>query len=227
MKSFKNFLLLSPIVLGSAALNPSKVVENVAIQRGNRLAARVVLDYKGNVTGEYNMGIGIEVTIDTLVGVRYEVTMTGTINSHIALFYKFSNPQQTIFYNFITHKSYVNKGSGSPDSDPNVNLVGEETVGAYACTHLQHGAGTHEISDYWMSTQIPGFSELMNALKTINADLPGMAFNGTIFHWGGLVKMKIIETDPKKGQTLTMNLHLDNAKINIPLRLDTFEVPSK
>jgi len=77
-----------------------------------------------------------------------------------------------------------------------------------------------------MSSQIPGFSELMNALKNISADLPGMAFNGTIFQWGGLVKMKIIDSDPKNGQ-MTMNLHLDNARINIPLSLNTFDVPSK
>ena len=131
-----------------------------------------------------------------------------------------------LFYNFITHKSYVNKDGGAADSDPNVDVVGKETVGSYACTHLQHGAGTSEISDYWMSSQIPGFSELMNALKNISADLPGMAFNGTIFQWGGLVKMKIIDSDPKNGQ-MTMNLHLDNARINIPLPLNTFDVPSK
>jgi len=172
------------------------------------------------------MGIGIEVTIDTLVGVRYEVKLSGAISSHTALFYKFSNPHQTIFYNFITHKSTVNKDTGSPDSDANVDVIGKETVGGYACTHLQHGAGTNEITDYWMSSQIPGFFELINSLKTISAGLPAMAFNGTIFHWGGLVKMKIVDSDPKMGQ-MTMDLHLVNARINIPLPLNTFDVPSK
>jgi len=226
MKLFKNSLMLFAIVVCLAGVKPPLILHNGVISDNTRLAARVVLDYTGKVTGQYNMGIGIEVTIDTLVGVRYEVTMTGVINSHIALFYKFSNPHQTIFYNFITHKSYVNKDGGAADSDPNVDVVGKETVGSYACTHLQHGAGTSEISDYWMSSQIPGFSELMNALKNISADLPGMAFNGTIFQWGGLVKMKIIDSDPKNGQ-MTMNLHLDNARINIPLSLNTFDVPSK
>ena len=225
MIRFKILLLLFPIVLSSADVKPTRILDK-RTHNNDRLAARVVLDYSGKVTGQYNMGIGIEVTIDTLVGVRYEVTMTGAINSHIALFYKFSNPHQTVFYNFITHKSYVNKDGGAADSDPNVDVVGKETVGSYACTHLQHGAGTSEISDYWMSSQIPGFSELMNALKNISADLPGMAFNGTIFQWGGLVKMKIIDSDPKNGQ-MTMNLHLDNARINIPLSLNTFDVPSK
>jgi len=225
MISFKNFLVSLPIILSSAAPKLSKVADSGGIHSSKNLAARVVLNYKGSVTGAYSMVMGIEVTIDTLVGVRYEVTLTGAINSHMALFYKFSNPKQTIFYNFITHKSYVNKESGSPDSDPNVAVIGTEAIGAYSCTHLQHGAGTHEISDYWMSSQIPGFSELMNALKNINANLPGMAFNGTIFRWGGLVKMKIVGMEEKGN--LTMNLHLDNAKINIPLRSDTFEVPSQ
>ena len=224
MKLFKIFLLLGPIALSSAGVKPTRIPDDGTIH--GYLVARVVLDYKGSVTGAYNMGIGIEVTIDTLVGVRYEVRMTGAINSHIALFYKFSNPHQTIFYNFITHKSYVNKDVGPSDSHPNVEEVGEEIVGAYACTHLQH-AVTHEVSDYWMSRQIPGFSELSHALENVSADLPAMAFNGNIFKWGGLVKMKIVDTDPEKGQNLTMNLHLDNAKINIPLRLGTFDIPAK
>src|SRR6185295_14587637 len=152
MKRFKIFLLLFPIVLGSADVKPPRILDK-RTHNNDRLAARVVLDYSGKVTGQYNMGIGIEVTIDTLVGVRYEVTMTGAINSHMALFYKFTNPKQTIFYNFITHKSYVNKESNSPDSDPNVAVIGTEAIGAYSCTRLQHGAGTHEISDYWMSSQ--------------------------------------------------------------------------
>jgi hypothetical protein len=224
MKSFKNFLLLLPIVMSSAAQKPSETLDNGTSHNDKSLAARVVLDYNGSVTGAKSMGIAIEVTIDTLVGVRYEVKLSGAISSHIALFYKFSNPQQTIFYNFKTHKSTVSKGDGSPDSDPNVDVIGNEAVGAYACTHLQHGAGTSEITDYWMSSQIPGFLELINSLKTISAGLPAMAFNGTIFHWGGLVKMKIVSTDP--AGTLNMDLHLQNAKINIPLPLNTFEVPS-
>jgi hypothetical protein len=76
-----------------------------------------------------------------------------------------------------------------------------------------------------MSTQVPGFGELTGALEAISAGLPAMAFNGTIFKWGGLVKMKIVDTDPKA--TLNMDLHLQNAKINIPLPLNTFDVPSK
>jgi hypothetical protein len=224
MKRFNNLLFLIPIILLSAALKPLKVPDNGPAENKKRLAARVVLDYNGNVTGAGGMGIGIEVTIDTLVGVRYEVRLTGGISSHSALFYNFSNPNQTIFYDFTTHKSHVNKG-GSGDSDPNVDVIGKEAVGAYACTHLQHGAGTNEITDYWMSPQIPGFSELIHSLKTINAGLPAMAFNGTIFQWGGLVKMKIIDTDPKLG-TVNMDLHLQNARINIPLPLNTFDVPS-
>ena len=223
MKSFKNYLLFLPIVFSSAGLKPDKVPGIATPYNNERLAARIVLDYNGSVTGPQSMGIGIEVTIDTLVGVRYEVKLSGAISSHTALFYKFSNPHQTILYNFITHKSFVNKDKGSPDSDANVDSIGKETVGGYACTHLQHGAGTKEVTDYWMSSQIPGFLELIHSLKTVSAGLPAMAFNGGIFQWGGLVKMKIIDSDPK----MTMDLHLTNARINIPLPLNTFDVPSK
>jgi hypothetical protein len=38
--------------------------------------------------------------------------------------------------------------------------------------------------------------------------------------------MKIIDSDPQMGQ-MTMDIYLANAKINIPLRLGTFDVPSK
>src|ERR1044072_1625012 len=131
MKLFKNFLLVIPIVLTSASLKPSEMRGLGAIHSNKHLAARVVLDYSGSVTGDKSMGIGIEVTIDTLVGVRYEVKLSGAISSHTAIFYKFSNPHQTIFYNFITHKSFVNKDKESPDSDANVDVIGKETVGAY------------------------------------------------------------------------------------------------
>jgi hypothetical protein len=231
MKSFKHYLLLLPIVLSSAALKPYKVTGNGNTYNNKFLAARVILDYKGSATGagEMDMDLGIEVTIDTLVGVRYEVSFTrkGAVFAHVAIFYKFSNPYQSILYNFFEHKASVIEGGGSKDPDPNVDSIGKESLGAYSCTHLQHGAGTHEISDYWMSQQISGFRELTNSFKKVSADLPGMAFNGTIFKWGGLVKMKIVGTDPKSGKTLNMDLHLQNAKINIPLRLGTFDVPSK
>jgi hypothetical protein len=172
MKLFKNCLVLLAIVLSSAGVRSPEILHHGTSPNNKRLAARVVLDYSGSVTGPQSMGIGIQVTIDTLVGVRYEVTLNGAISSHVALFYKFAKPHQTIFYNFKTHKSTVNKESSSPDSDPNVDVVGKETVGAYACTHLQHGAGSREITDYWMSSQIPGFLELIHSLKTISADLP-------------------------------------------------------
>ena len=90
-------------------------------------------------------------------------------------------------YNFITHKSTVNKNDGSPDSDPKVAVIGNETIDNYPCTHLQHG-GTDEVSDYWMSPKVPGVSKLLNTLKTMNPDLPALAFSGAIYKWGGLVK---------------------------------------
>ena len=73
----------------------------------------------------------------------------------------------------------------------NVEVIGNETVNSYLCTHLQHGEGTDEVSDYWMSPNVPGFSKLVNTLKTISPGLPALAFSGTIFNWGGLVKWTV------------------------------------
>ena len=190
MKPLKFFLLLLPIVLGSASLGPSETLGNRIAHSNKVYGNQALLEYVGNLSGMFGFNIGIQVAIDTTIGVRYEVTFEkGTaVTSHIAIFYKFSSPFQSITYNFLTHESTVNKNGGSPDSDPNVEVIGNATVDNYLCTHLQHGGGTNEVSDYWMSPNVPGFSKLVNTLKTISPDLPALAFSGTIFNWGGLVK---------------------------------------
>jgi hypothetical protein len=228
MKRLKNFLLLLPLVLSSMNLRPSETLGNRIVHNNKDSGKQALLEYTGSVSGSmvaYN--IGIQVAIDTTIGVRYEVTFErGTaVMSHVAIFYKFSSPYQSVLYNFLTHKSMVNKGGGSTDSDANVDVIGNETVNTYLCTHLQHGGGTHHVSDYWMSPNVPGFSKLINTLKTISPNLPALAFSGTIFNWGGLVKWT--ENSVDEGQTMHMELHLREANTDIILSSKTFDVPSK
>ena len=132
MKRFKNLLLLLPIVLGSANLRPSGTLGN-GIAHSKDYGNQAVLAYVGSVTGMYAFGIGITVYIDTTIGVRYEVTFEkGTaVTSHVAIFYKFCSPFQSTTYNFLTHKSTVNKNSGLPDSDAKVGVIGTATVDNY------------------------------------------------------------------------------------------------
>lgn len=228
-KPFKNLLLVLAIVLGSSPARPFEAVGIGTINGNNPFAGQIELTYEGTVTSNQTKGLlGIKVYIDTTIGVRYEVsnTITGSY-SHVAIFYKFSKPDQTIVYNFITGKSFVNKASGPKDSDPNVDVVGNETVNTYSCTHLQHGGGTSEVSDYWMTPQLPGFSKLVNTLKKINPDMTAMAFSGTIFNWGGLVKWTVHFVDKQSGQTVNLELHLTEANTHVRLSAKTFDVPSK
>lgn len=227
MKPFKIFLLLLPIVLGSAGLIPSETGRDRITHSNKDYGNQALLAYIGSVRGMAAYDIGIQVAIDTTIGVRYEVTFEkGTaVMSHVAIFYKFSNPYQTVLYDFLTHKATVNKNGGSPDSDANVEVIGAETVNNYSCTHLQHGGGTNEVSDYWMSPNVPGFSKLVNTLKTISPNLPALAFSGTVFNWGGLVKWTV--SDVVQGETMNMELHLREANTDITLSSKTFDVPSK
>jgi hypothetical protein len=246
MKELKILMLLMPIALYSAGQGTpkkSKIVvkkdtlsgyptyPNTPPKKNNQVSAnwvgsQALLEYTGSLSGMYAFNIGIQVAIDTTIGVRYEVTFeNGTsVMSHVAIFYKFSSPYQTVLYNFRTHKSTVNKNGGSSDPDANVDIIGNATVDNYLCTHLQHGAGTDQVSDYWMSPNVPGFSKLINTLKTISPDLPALAFSGTIFNWGGLVKWT--ENFVAKGQTMHMELNLLEANTDITLPSSTFDLPS-
>src|SRR6476661_5706774 len=122
MNRFKNLLLVLPILLGSASMEPSEMSGNRIVHNNKDSGKQALLEYTGSVSGMVAYNIGIQVAIDTTIGVRYEVTFErGTaVMSHVAVFYKFSSPYQSVLYNFLTHKSTVNKNGGSPDSDPNV-----------------------------------------------------------------------------------------------------------
>ncbi len=225
MKPLKFFLLLLPIILASARQRPSESLGNsVHNNKGN--SSQALLDYIGSATGKFGYGIRIQVAIDTSIGIRYELTIKReVVIGHVAIFYKFSSPFQTITYNFIRHESTVNKNDGATNSDPKVVVLGNETVDTFMCTHLQHGTGVNAVTDYWMSPRVPGVSMLLNTLRTMNPNLPALVFSGAIFKWGGLVRMTSSFVDPK-GQIMSMELHLQEANTGIILPSITFDVPS-
>ena len=59
MKPFKNFLLLLPIVLGSASLRPSETWETELCITIRDNGKQALLAYIGSVTGMYAISIGI------------------------------------------------------------------------------------------------------------------------------------------------------------------------
>ena len=200
---------------------------------GNREAdhikdpATVKLVYGGIMSGAgIDVNVGINVVMDTSIGIRYEVKYDLGIKSHTAFYYKFSNPHQVIMYNFYTHKTDIIKESG-PAKEPDVSVVGTDVIKNYSCTHLNHqNAKGTATEDYWMSTAVPGFAQVASVLNKINPSLKQMIINQSIFNWGGLVElhMKAVEDG---GQTTTFNLYLSSAQSGIRINLADFDPPSK
>jgi len=187
-------------------------------------AATVSLKYGGIMhSPDADVNVGIAVEIDTSIGIRYEVKYTLGLTSHIALFYKFSNPHQIIHYNYLTHKTRVIK-TGTSAKEEDLSVVGTEMIKNYSCTHLHH-ENENETQDYWMSTSVPGFKQVSNVLNRIDASLKIMVINQSIFNWGGLVKLKMKAVE-KGGQSTTFTLNLVSAQAGIPVNLAEFEVPT-
>ncbi|HEY1871977.1 MAG TPA: hypothetical protein VGG71_13025, partial [Chitinophagaceae bacterium] len=168
MKQIKVVLVLLLVALSSASQGIPKQPPKVRIKTGNG----VRLEYVGALTGMMSMNIGIQVEIDSTIGFRYEVTFErGTsVLGHTAIFYKFSAPDQTIIYNFLNHEVSVNKESNENSKNFDVAVLGNATIDSLICTHLQH---TYDkgASDYWMSPNLPGFSQLTNAVNKISSGL--------------------------------------------------------
>jgi hypothetical protein len=74
MKPLKNFLILLPIVLGSVSQRPSETLGNRPVHNKKDNGKQALLAYIGSVSGMVAYDIGIQVAIDTTIGVRYEVT---------------------------------------------------------------------------------------------------------------------------------------------------------
>ncbi len=216
-------IILSLTLCSMSATLRNGISEKMGSHRSD--AATVILKYGGTVVGQTSFDVAIRVVLDTSIGFRYEVTFSGALTSHVALFYKFSKPYQTTFYNFLTHKSEVIKG-GNAGKETDVSVIGKENINGYGCTHLQQ-VKSHETQDYWMSTSVAGFAQLSRVLNNIDPNLKLMVIDQSIFNYGGLVKMKLKDVEPKTGESTTFTLSLTNAQTGIPINLAEFEVPSK
>jgi len=188
-------------------------------------AATVSLKYGGIMhSPDADVNVGIAVEIDTSIGIRYEVKYTLGLTSHIALFYKFSNPHQIIHYNYLTHKTRVIK-TGTSAKEEDLSVVGTDMIKNYSCTHLHH-ENENETQDYWMSHSVPGIAQIARVLHNIDPSLKMMAIDETLFKWGGLVQLEM-KSVMNKGQVATFNLYLSTAQVGIPINLADFDPPSK
>ena len=188
------------------------------------LPKTALLAYIGSIKGPTaNFTIGVHVIMDSTIGLRYDIAFEvgQKVLSHIAFFYKFSNPYQMVYYNFLNHKTDVIKGGGS-GKDPNLVVVGTEMIDSFSCTHLYEDK-KHESQHYWMSTAVPGFYLMAIKLNNIDPGLELMAINQTIFNWGGLVRVKTTSID--NGQTTTLELNLAEANTHLVFQPSDFEVP--
>ena len=206
-------------------MTPGKPYDNSALlPKHASFSKTALLAYIGSIKGPTaNFTIGVHVIMDSTIGLRYDIAFEvgQKVLSHIAFFYKFSNPYQMVYYNYLNHKTEVIKGGGS-GNDPDLVVVGTEKIDSFSCTHLYVG-NKHESHHYWMSTSIPGFCQLANKLYSIDPGLELMAINQTIFNWGGLVRVKTSSTD--NGQTTTLELNLAEANTNLVFKPSEFEVP--
>jgi hypothetical protein len=218
MKRLKIFLLLLPMALCSAGplVTP--------LQPGTQDGYGILLVYAGTMKGAINLNINMHVEIDSSVGVRYELAFDrgGNVMAHTALFYKFSDPQETILYNFLTHESTNNYCCGSSDDASNVKVVGNDIVDSLPCTHLQ-GINNSEsgAEDYWVSTAVPGYSKLLTILNSVSPGLQQMVISGTIFEYGGLVKMTQNVHNRESAE-----VHLMEADSTMTFPATDFDVPS-
>ena len=198
----------------------------------------VLLAYTGSMqTAILNANINILFKMDPSIGLRYEVSVRrkDDVVSHIGIFYKFSNPGQSTVYDFLEHKSYANTGGGNdgrgdPDvgDDPDVKVVGTETIDNYSCTHFQSLDEDKNYTskyDFWMCKNLPGFQEIIKVQNQLNLVAAPFMINGAIFKWGGLVKYKGYEED--KGVKKAFELHLIEAKTDANFPATDFEVPKK
>jgi hypothetical protein len=224
MKPFKNLLLLPPVFYMAIFL-AKKNDSHSTIAKQATISRQVLLVYSGSRTGKVNVDFGIHIEMDTSIGMRYdvEVKQGTTVLSHVAFFYKFATPHQSVMYNYATHIATTNDWGGYNARDQKLAVMGQEQVDNYSCTHLQQ-ENTHSVTDYWMSQTVPGFSQFANILTKLDPGLRAMAINGTIFNWGGLVRMKSVFSAEQATSTLTLKLEEVNTDIDFPSKY--FDVPS-
>lgn len=215
MKQLKFFFLLLPLSFGIGHKVPDEILKR-AKDNG------VLLVYSGTIEA---MDIAIHLEIDSLVGVRYDVVLEkgNNVLSHVALFYRFSDPQKTVLYNFGTHQSITNNCCGTTGGDAKWVPVGTGGVDNYNCTHVQNvHYNQNQAEDYWVSTDVPGYSLLLKILNNISPAYKEMFIDSQIFKWGGLVKMTIAS-----GGQMIAGINLSEANPAMHFPATDFNVPSK
>ncbi len=229
MKPLKNFLLIIPVFFCSynAKITSPKITKTIYERHVPQKEAETgaFLMYIGNIG---NMFVDAQIEMVTTIGIQYSVSFSSGKDqkgflSHMAIFYKFSKPDEAVYYNYLTHQSNIltSEGSTNDDGGPNVTVVGTETINKYPCTHLVHQSGNSK-EEYWMSTKVPGFETLVKKLNKIDPSLVMGSINETIFNWGGLVKVKWSGKEGEVG-----NLDLSAASTNAPIPATDFDPPKK
>lgn len=224
MKPFNNLLLL-PFAFYMTTFLGNKHGSHSTAAKHATSSKKVSLVYVGSRTGKVNIDLGIRIEMDTSIGMRYDVTVKqGTaVLSHVGFFYKFSTPHQSIMYNYATHTATTNDWGGYNARDQKLAAIGKEQIDNYSCTQLQQ-ENTHTVTDYWMSQTLPGFSQFANILSKLDPGMKAMPINGTIFDWGGLVRMKGVFSTEKVTSTFTLTLEEVNTDPDFPSKY--FDVPS-
>lgn len=241
---FSYFLLISLLAVcssGSKMHSPKKLLTKHPAN-----AKTALLKYTGSIKGSFagddvtyqdynvNLDIGIELIFDSSIGLRGDFTFVTSINgknvmTHNALFYKFSKPYQTIFYSYNNRTTEVTQQAGvdpNPGNDENLKWVGTANIDSFSCIILNHKTGKTGEENYWMSTSVPGFKQLCQILKSIDPSLMS-PITGTVFNYGGLVRMTMNETTQNGQATAVLNLTEAQTDLKFRLRPSDFEVPTK
>lgn len=223
---FFPFILFDTMSQLPVHAEPGTIASNKGAGRGELLV------YTGSFKSpQFTYDIGVHIEMDSSIGLRYEVVYEkgNSVLSHMAIFYKFSQPSQSVIYNFLNHKSHVSN-SGNPGVNvPDLTVMGSETVDKYSCTHLQNNSSNNDNTsrdDFWMCKDFPGFQVLTRILNEVSPGGEAFAYNGIIFKWGGLVRMTHYFEDKKTGVSQSAEIDLSEAEpMNFPNK--DFDVPSK
>lgn len=232
----KTFYLIASFAFLTCMLSVSEpgVSDHLGIYKNHRNTKEgngVLLVYVGSFNSSlFSYGIGIHFEMDSSIGMSYGVVIEQGDNvlSNICIFYKFSKPNQTILYNYLTHNSSVSYDNG-PEGNLHVNVLGSETIDKYSCTHLQNLDNNDDHTskdDFWMSNDLPGFQSVTNVLNQINSGEGAFFINASIFKWGGLVKMTHYYKDKKTGVTQSSVINLAEANPAMDFPASDFDVPT-
>ena len=219
MKKLTILLFLFSVSFYSYA-QKSKVKKGPTKELETAMGKGVLLSYAGFIDGGESgkLEISYRLVMDSRVGFRCDMVLTqgdGKI-SDVAIFYKFSSPHTFIFYNLFTHK-YYEKAITTGDDLEGLTAVGKEMVDTFSCTHLQYKDKSSE-ANYWMSTDVPGYSSIWKILKAIGIPLFNSTISGAIFQWGGLVKLHRSNTSSDGTVTATISLIHADPNFYFPLK---------